>query len=742
MSLLTALRQRWISAVILSGLLGTIAAVGMWVLLTPKHVAFAKIQVLFDKPSFLKTAGPNDFKTLLQTTAGRITGRPVIWAALKRDEVRRLGLLDGQDPDTVVQAIEEDLKAEFKDHLEILTIQYSHHDPNVATVIANAIKEAYMEEYVYADGKRRAARVTELERAVSDKSGEISTKRESLRKRSDELGGDPSIWQTQRLEAIQALKDTRQQYTTVQFKLFEARAQLETFEARLKGQRRAMEDGKDSLEIPVPRPYIPRMLTIPKPYIPPIDETELELAIDKALDADDRAKKLRETLTNLEVEVDEYIRKGFRKNYLSREIAEERAEVVRKQLDKARSSVETSARKLIAKRHAALVEAANRAHEQKVEEAKALHEEKVAAIKQGYEEQKRLAKYNQDQRLVQISSGAMARILSPEEAEVYRDQFKRQIEQLTGLDEKLKKDIDEYSKQAARAPQQAIDYEQLVSEIKNDEVLLANLRHNLERERLEVRAAPRVSKLQDAELMKKDNKKQLLASLVSPIAVIGAVCGCLALLEHRKRKVYSSSAISRGLGIRVVGAVPRMPNLERQPRRPDRRERTGGHTSHGVHRRHPHPVAARGRRPQHARRHGHQRHRRRGQDDPGGRPRLQPGPAGRRTLLLDGDLRRPTVHELFEVPMQPGFSEVLLGEIEVAEVAVESMQENLSVMPAGQWDREVLLALSRDGLEGIFEKLAEEFDFIVVDSHPVLSATDALLLGRRRTPWFCRCCER
>ena len=105
--------------------------------------------------------------------------------------------------------------------------------------------------------------------------------------------------------------------------------------------------------------------------------------------------------------------------------------------------------------------------------------------------------------------------------------------------------------------------------------------------------------------------------------------------------------------------------------------------------------------------------------------------AGRKTLLLDGDLRRPTVHELFEIPMQPGFSEVLLGEIEVAEAAVESPQENLYLLPAGQWDREVLLALSRDGLEGVFEKLAEEFDFIVVDSHPVLAATDALLIGRQ-----------
>jgi succinoglycan biosynthesis transport protein ExoP len=104
--------------------------------------------------------------------------------------------------------------------------------------------------------------------------------------------------------------------------------------------------------------------------------------------------------------------------------------------------------------------------------------------------------------------------------------------------------------------------------------------------------------------------------------------------------------------------------------------------------------------------------------------------AGRKTLLLDGDLRRPSVHQLFEMPMQPGFSEVLLGEVEAADAVQNSNQDGLSILPAGQWDREVMQALARDGLEGIFEKLREEFDFIVVDSHPVLPAADSLLIGQ------------
>jgi Mrp family chromosome partitioning ATPase len=74
---------------------------------------------------------------------------------------------------------------------------------------------------------------------------------------------------------------------------------------------------------------------------------------------------------------------------------------------------------------------------------------------------------------------------------------------------------------------------------------------------------------------------------------------------------------------------------------------------------------------------------------------------------------------------------VLLAEVEVADGVQQTTLAGLSVMSAGQWDREVLQALARDGLEGVFERLKEEFDFIVVDSHPVLPAADALLLSRQ-----------
>jgi capsular exopolysaccharide synthesis family protein len=105
--------------------------------------------------------------------------------------------------------------------------------------------------------------------------------------------------------------------------------------------------------------------------------------------------------------------------------------------------------------------------------------------------------------------------------------------------------------------------------------------------------------------------------------------------------------------------------------------------------------------------------------------------AGRKTLLIDCDLRQPATHQMFELPLQPGFSEVVLNEVELPDaVRVTQVDPNLYLLPAGLWDRNVVQELAKDGVTSIFEKLRDEFDFILVDSHPVLAATDSLLIAQ------------
>src|SRR5215470_7875072 len=80
MSLLAALRCRWVSAVLLGGTLAAVAGAAVWFLLAPKATAFVQLQVSYVEKPILSTgvATAGDFKTYLQTTANEIASRRVV----------------------------------------------------------------------------------------------------------------------------------------------------------------------------------------------------------------------------------------------------------------------------------------------------------------------------------------------------------------------------------------------------------------------------------------------------------------------------------------------------------------------------------------------------------------------------------------------------------------------------------------------------------------------------------------
>jgi capsular exopolysaccharide synthesis family protein len=104
--------------------------------------------------------------------------------------------------------------------------------------------------------------------------------------------------------------------------------------------------------------------------------------------------------------------------------------------------------------------------------------------------------------------------------------------------------------------------------------------------------------------------------------------------------------------------------------------------------------------------------------------------SGRRTLLVDGDLRRPAAHRLFELPVEPGLSEVLRGEVELDQIIRPTRVPGLWLAAAGACDLEAIQSLARGGLHATFGRIREEFDFVIIDSGPVLTDADALLFGQ------------
>jgi len=102
--------------------------------------------------------------------------------------------------------------------------------------------------------------------------------------------------------------------------------------------------------------------------------------------------------------------------------------------------------------------------------------------------------------------------------------------------------------------------------------------------------------------------------------------------------------------------------------------------------------------------------------------------AGHRTVLVDADLRRPRVHEVFRVPAAPGFTEALLGE--PLDLVLAHVNDSLHVVAAGTVPPNPSEMMSHRRVADLLQQLAARYDYVIVDTAPVLPIADALALSR------------
>ena len=79
-------------------------------------------------------------------------------------------------------------------------------------------------------------------------------------------------------------------------------------------------------------------------------------------------------------------------------------------------------------------------------------------------------------------------------------------------------------------------------------------------------------------------------------------------------------------------------------------------------------------------------------------------------LLIDGDLRHPNTHTLFEVPQEPGLAEVLRGEVVPTDAIRATSFSRLWVLPAGNGDGHAIQALAQDNVRTLFTQLKQQYD--------------------------------
>jgi tyrosine-protein kinase Etk/Wzc len=105
---------------------------------------------------------------------------------------------------------------------------------------------------------------------------------------------------------------------------------------------------------------------------------------------------------------------------------------------------------------------------------------------------------------------------------------------------------------------------------------------------------------------------------------------------------------------------------------------------------------------------------------------------GHRVLLVDCDLRRPHLHEVFGLPLIPGLTNALMGGagMPAATLVHETPTENLSVLTGGHTPPNPAELLGGPRMRELLDAMGQSYDLVILDTPPVLIASDAAILGR------------
>jgi polysaccharide biosynthesis transport protein len=286
------------------------------------------------------------------------------------------------------------------------------------------------------------------------------------------------------------------------------------------------------------------------------------------------------------------------------------------------------------------------------------------------------------------------------------------------------------------AENQEISQDALYIDAIQDEILHADnaakeIGKELEVLKVELRAPSRVRQYETADAPRKEDDKRVSMAGMAGLGTLSLFILAVAFLESRTRRITSLDEVTQGLGLRVMGSLPPI-------RYPGRRStRIGGQSDpycgnlltesidsirtmilHSTGDRSLRTImvtsASSGE----------------GKTTLACHLATSLARAGMKTLLIDCDLRKPTIHRLYDVPAAPGFSEFLRGEAGADEVIRITTSDGPNLITAGACDALALRALAQAAPGTIFDVFCGSHDIVVLDTAPVLPVTDTLLVGR------------
>ena len=104
--------------------------------------------------------------------------------------------------------------------------------------------------------------------------------------------------------------------------------------------------------------------------------------------------------------------------------------------------------------------------------------------------------------------------------------------------------------------------------------------------------------------------------------------------------------------------------------------------------------------------------------------------SGMKTLIIDGDMRKPTQHYLFQEQNLRGLSTAIVEDNPVEDYIISTRVNNLDLLAAGPIPPNPSELIASARFEELFEKLKSQYDMVIIDTPPVLTVTDAQLFSK------------
>ncbi|APW59911.1 polysaccharide biosynthesis tyrosine autokinase [Paludisphaera borealis] len=243
---------------------------------------------------------------------------------------------------------------------------------------------------------------------------------------------------------------------------------------------------------------------------------------------------------------------------------------------------------------------------------------------------------------------------------------------------------------------------------------------------VEMQAPPRIRLIEKASVpTMNDPLRRCKLSTIVGAGVFLAFVGCVSLWEFQSRKIDVPDEVAFRLGLRIIGDLPKLNG----PRRGDQKQIERDRLVQSIDavrtmllnagRHQPFRVvlvtsALKGE----------------GKTSLSCHLATSLARGGRKTLLMDCDLRKPSLHDVFDFPSGPGLGDILRGEIGWTDAVRQTPVPGLSLIFAGRCDPATIDLLPREDFPNLLQELRDQFDFIIVDSSPLLLVTDALIVSQ------------